>query len=519
MRRLTIAYLLSMAATVYRRVTTRLFRRPPAIPQPPPPLVAPTPPPAVAPQKTTTYLDDRHNPNRAERRRFEHARRRHDKFVEAGGPVPLKGPARPKREAPAQTIIPPPPPIADDFTNGNFDIIDKHHVDRSRVLYEESEMYGEFNFRDTILDQLERYFVYLHRMKRDPDAYGFYKQIGATIIPYLAAGYRDRINPNRARDGRNIRADDLKLPPWFKVNRPAFGCIAYAIDPHMEQVEIDASARDKQHRTVWFPKFMYFTKYKQPPPELQMISGGDIYKLTIWWDRPHDPKFKRKQGSPQEYGVFVSADGEHLQVLRVIDTKFVEIPSKREHHRRGVYRKRDLGNFAVPKRAWHFPSDFEAWAKEQGCDMQELLINLFCDAARAIEMSGYSMVRVEARKDDAVAVFGVNVRKLAYFFQDRDTTLNASGSKERVFHMVRAHDRRGQAVKFHFRGLKQFEWAGYHVSITVPGRDHFMPQEIDIGVSDDYWIDKADRKKYMTNTEAGKLIADAIHDGRQGMRQ
>jgi len=317
------------------------------------------------------------------------------------------------------------------------------------------------------------------------------------------------------------------LPPWFKATRPAFGCVAYGIDPHLEKVELDKTNRNKDGRLLCYPKFMYFTKYKQPPPELQAVSGGDVYKLTLWWDRPHDPKNKRKYGAPQEYAVFVSADGDHMQVLRMIDTEWIELRSKsiqRSQNRKGHYtkgpalRRRDLGAFHVPKRAWHIPSEFEQWAKAEHCDVQEFLISVFVDAVKRIETSHYSMVRVEVKKDDAVAVFGVNVRKLAYFFQDRDTTLSATGSKERVFHMVRAHERRGQAVKFHFRGLREFDWAGYRVLITVPGRHHAMTHEIDIGSVDDYWIDKADKRKYLTGPEFGKEIAGWMHDGVGGVR-
>jgi len=188
MQRLTIANLFSMAARFYSRIITK-FRKPAAVP-PPQPVVPAVPSP---PKATTTYLDGHRNPNRAERRRYEHARKRHDKFVEAGGPIPIKKPPREKRDK-KQDVLPPLPAVAADFTSGNFDIVDRHHDEgQEKVLYEESEFYGEFNFRDTILDQLERYFVYLHRMKKhDPDAYGFYKQVGATIIPYLAVGYRDR---------------------------------------------------------------------------------------------------------------------------------------------------------------------------------------------------------------------------------------------------------------------------------------------------------------------------------------
>ena len=57
--------------------------------------------------------------------------------------------------------------------------------------------------------------------------------------------------------------------------------------------------------------------------------------------------------------------------------------------------------------------------------------------------------------------------------------------------MVRGHERNTKNgvsfVKFHFRGERHFTWAGYKVDITVPGKDHFMLPEINVGSSDEYW--------------------------------
>jgi hypothetical protein len=41
----------------------------------------------------------------------------------------------------------------------------------------------------------------------------------------------------------------------------------------------------------------------------------------------------------------------------------------------------------------------------------------------------------------------------------------------------------------HFRGVRRFTWAGYKVKITVPGKDHPMLEEVDIGMKDAYWAD------------------------------
>ena len=249
------------------------------------------------------------------------------------------------------------------------------------------------------------------------------------------------------------------------------------------------------------PKFMYYTKFSNPPPEIQPMSGGDIYMMTIWWDRAFDPKIKQKYGVPQEFGIFVSRDGKQVVALRKIDTEMLHIYSKRKRE-----------HFYVPKRAWHLPSEFETWAKENGKDPQTFLTDLFIDSVLTTELAQYSMVRIAATKGDMTAVFSVNIHRMGYFFQDRDIHLNESGSRKRIFHIVRAHTRKdGSVVPFHFRGERDFSWAGYQISISIPGRDHININDINIGAADDYWVEN--RKKYLGNEQFGKKLSDMIKEG------
>ena len=56
------------------------------------------------------------------------------------------------------------------------------------------------------------------------------------------------------------------------------------------------------------------------------MPGGDVYKLTIWFDRPFDKKYK--WGRPNEFAVFISQDGSDIKLLRMLETKIVTIPKK-----------------------------------------------------------------------------------------------------------------------------------------------------------------------------------------------
>lgn len=473
----------------------------------PPPLPPPAPEPEPEPVRVSY--------NRAERRRLERRRRRHDKFVKPEGEI--EPPPRP----PTQQLQPKKLPRIeiiedDDDLDTELYIHGHHHEDTEEVLYKESEMYGEFNFRDTILQQLERYFVYLARMKKhDADSFHFYRQIGATILPYILINADDR-----QRGAQNHEPPILiPLADWFNRRRPSFGCFVYGADPETEKFEQTYKSDTRKGYGTWVPKFMYFTKYKMPPPEIQMMSGGDIYKMTIWWDRPFDPECKRKYGTPEEFGIFISSDGSKIVALRTCETKWVSVASKQERpkgrrkggrsNHRGGYSKRSLGHMEIPDRAYRIPSDYEKWAKEHGTDAQTMLAHIFLDSVQRYELAQYSMVRISASKDDMTAVFSVNIRRMSYFFQDRDITIAEHGQRRRIFHMVRAHTRRdGSVVKFHFRGERQFTWAGYGISITIPGRDHANINDFNAGADDEFWQDED--TKYVDMPELGRRFAEEI---------
>jgi hypothetical protein len=483
---------------------------------PPPPLPLPEPTPATAfdpepePEPVVTGISS----NRHERRALERARRKYDKFVTPRG-APAKKP-RPE----TQQIKPRPKKIevitpTDAVEDAEYLIADGHHENRSdRVLYKEAELYGEFSFRDTILQQLERYFVYLGRMKKhDPDAYGYYREVGATILPYLATNAWNR---KVATDDEAARKRNTPLAEYFNKTRPSFGCFVYGADPETEKFE--QQNKDKKGNVFWVPKFMYFRKYKRPPPELQMISGGDIYTMTIWWDRPFDKKIQ--YGKPQEFGIFISHDGSEVIALKSCHTKYITMPSKKERptRKQTPFRRRELGHITVPTKAWHIPGEFESWAHDHDDDAQHFLTELFKESIQRNEMSQYSMTRVAATRGAETAVFSVNIRRTSYFFQDRDVTVGEDGSRKRIFHFVRPHVRAdGTEVKAHFRGEREFSWAGYDIKITVPGRDHFDLADMDLGAEDEYWWE-GNPKKMLGMPELGKKLKGWMNEGRGARR-
>lgn len=402
--------------------------------------------------------------NRQERRAFERARRRHDRFVIPQGPAPAKR----KRLERAASIKPDPQPAAEPpHQGGAVDpndtlIVDEWlEGDNEEVLYEEAELYGEFNFRDSILDQLDLYWVYLRRMqKHDRDAYGLYRQLGATLIPYIASGSMSD-KPHEIEKVKDLEAykQGIRLPDWFRQHWPTFGCVAHGTNP---RDEASGSVRDENGYYMMSPKFTYYQRIKKQPWDVQPVHGGKNYILTMWWDsaRPMG-KHSMKWGRPTEFPVNIADDGS----VRILKTR---------RRTNGSYRK---------AWDWRIPHEYQRWSELYGVDPQLHLGHIFCDTVHHVEFAGYSMLRVEVYhpKEDLVAVFGLNPRRTPYFFQDRDIVLTENGVKRPIFHMVRPYTRKdGTKVPTQFRGLRDFVWAGYRVKITVPGRDHFLLGEIDI---------------------------------------
>jgi hypothetical protein len=443
--------------------------------------------------------------NRAMRRQLERARRRKDKFVKKKERY-ARSTEKTQEARPRPTSIEQLPMVEARDPN-DYAIYDKHHTDDELVLYEEAELYGEFNFRDTILEQLDRYFVYLRRMKtKRHDDYQLYRQIGATLVPYSRHSKMHSNTPIKTRT--KPRPDAPKLPLWFHRERPTFGCIVYGADPFVEAREMNESEPGRHGKRLYVPKFLSITKYRNPPPELELTKGGDVYCMTIWWDRPQDTKSKRKHATEQSYGVFISKDGKQMRVLRCCEPRLIDIYSKRKHEW-----------FAIPSHAYHIPDEFTEWAKDHGEDVQRFLLHLFCDTIEDMEHSEFSMVRVAATKDDMTAIFHVNIRKTAYFFQDRDATVDQRGVKKRIFHMVRSHTRttaKGEVVvPTSFRGERSFNWAGYHIDISIPVREHMRLNEFNLAVDDasNPNAPKIDKKDAIHTEEIGKMLADLMRPG------
>ncbi len=447
--------------------------------------------------------------------KYERERLKLDKWVTPHGPEPVPTVPKPRKpradltDSTALTALPEPT-----VKDASFMMVDK--IGDKEVAFYENEIYGEFSFRDTILDQLERYWVYLERMrKHDAGAFDTYSELGATIVPPVTFFIHDGV-----RVSKKGKPEDWKVPemtPWWRTHRPAFGCVSYGLTARVEQDEMTRQEITK--RTMWIPKFLYFHKYKDPPSTVQPTTGGDVYAMTVWWDRPQDhSKHAGKWGIPEEFAIYISNDGSDRRVLKVRKDYYERAIARRsrKHGKRGLKRGRDT---TLQHHDWILPREHVTWAKQQHCKVEDLLITLFMDAAIAYEHAAYSMVRVEVKnpKENLTATFGVDIRRMSYFFRDRDITLNHNGRKQRVFHIVKPHVRHTAKgpinVAFQFRGLREFSWAGYEVSISVPGKDHFMLSDYTVGASDEEYLKDLPKKEKLTEGQVARYLHRKIQEG------
>ena len=313
----------------------------------------------------------------------------------------------------------------------------------------------EHYFRETILDDLDRSFLYMRRLKRfDPDSYEYFRRVGIGIVPRTAMG------------------DYCKLSPWFLQTRPSRGGLFFT--------------QEKSHvGDKMFPRFVYFTKYnpRNAPAVFQRRNRGDIYEVTVVFDE-HGDELCKFGGLGQSYAMWVDGDGT-IVMLREHCSRKKQIRAKRRttDRRRGEV-------FSIPQRRWGISPFMAEWAGD-GCLSAEvrnkpelLALSLFTWCANAHEAAHAGIIRVNASRDGITVPFSVNIKRTPYFFKDRTTVVTAKGRTARIFHIVRPHVRaNGSAVHMHFRGLRKFAWNGYDIHITVPGLHHEHIGEVDVSTS------------------------------------
>jgi hypothetical protein len=360
-------------------------------------------------------------------------------------------------------------------------------------------------FKRTILDQLDDNTKILARMKACfPMEYGLYSQIGAVVIPH---------------DDPFIDCDaltDCPVSAWFNKVRPSFGAVVSG-DPY------DA-AKGKDDPLE--PRLMHFIKIKHPREIKKRLferhgrdiiqpigMKSDLYIFTNYYDqRDWARVFPRKTREDRNLArFFEKAFAIELPLEITEDGRVRPLKILRELRAPRPFRLTRGENILT--RTWDYPYSKACMKGMSGeaknMAPQDYILCKIGLALRCYEEATSSIIQVRATKNGVCTLINVNVEETPDFFEDREDVI-VDGIKKRIFHIVRPHERvtrnHTALVHLHFRGLRQFVWNGYEIEISVPGRDHFLLNEVDIPTTEE--SDPAVASGYELPQVASWLVAN-----------
>ena len=245
---------------------------------------------------------------------------------------------------------------------------------------------------------------------------------------------------------------DDPLAPAIRASLPALACIYFT-----------HSASSSEKRI--FPRFCFAIKQPNLPIGVQQLRGT-AYQFGMSLFIPegkHDPWGKRMHGFWWYAWAVVQADG-NVAFARELRATTTTLRSNTQKQ-----------SVTIPRRGWQHPGLVLASSEAQTGELPErvaqatqMLAGLFKGtltlwAQRAEHWS------VAVHKDEQRAMFGVAKEQTAAYFADRDLEIACDGRRKKIIHYVREHTRRnGSTVRAHVRGVSNFDWNGYQVTVTAP---------------------------------------------------
>lgn len=292
--------------------------------------------------------------------------------------------------------------------------------------------FGAHYYLGDLLDTMDSAFKTFRALKKaDPEAFRLYSKIGASII---------------SKDG----LFSSETHPMLKASEiPSFACLFLRGD--------DTDGSDDKRIC---PKFLYFIRENRPvnvqPTSNPVFRVGMIYS---------------EKGMPDVAATFyiaVNAATDTYNLLKVLQPKEYLIPNGKRCDK-------------FTRMEWRTPEFLHSIATDtpervaEGMTAESFAREIFiivCNAALTDE----SGITVRVNKGGLVCKFAIDMLRAPYFFADRDKVVNHNGRTKKILHVVRAHERKSNGgskmIKMHFRGLREFIWDGYEVTIGMPGK-HF----------------------------------------------
>ncbi len=159
-----------------------------------------------------------------------------------------------------------------------------------------------------------------------------------------------------------------------------------------------------------------------------------------------------------------------IYVPKIIRDERVDLPQG------GCYYRR---KFTVP---WVFGMDADELREKYTLQdsSARVLVMLFSACYHAwLIRDEYYQVATSKRKSRVTFCIAPGEQK--HFFRDRQKVVTAKdGKRKRIIHYVREFKRKnGQVVKEHLRGIRQFLWRGYKVTVSIP-KHHVLPYMLNV---------------------------------------
>lgn len=347
------------------------------------------------------------------------------------------GPASPPMPPMTPMGIDPPAPLVEDSASP------PKRKRRAKAPKEPNVLAVDKHSKQTLLDSLGDYFEAAARLKVvAPDDYSFFARTGCVVTQAYSAPEGGITETNHTP----IFAGGIFIPKY--------------------------AAPDKDNGGI-YPSFVYFTRMRKPkvwpagPVPHLLYRVVLIYRTTnlVGWDWPVELLIARDRA-----GRFTVLGEPHIKQQQLP-------PSSHGHRHERVGKVVTHVSFGLPQ--WLIDHWNEKKEKKPGETIHDYAAGLFTMAYETYREAVTALL-ISAQKHGQRAVFAVQLQDARSMFRDRDLKAASTpgGRLRPIFHYVREHDRvmereteeKVVTVREHYRGLRDFFWNGFHVTISWPDR-------------------------------------------------
>lgn len=255
--------------------------------------------------------------------------------------------------------------------------------------------------------------------------------------------------------------------------------------------------RKEDTESAIYPRFAFAIKAPKLPENVE-VTKGIPYQFGQCYEMRHDES--NKAMPPKLFWAWC------WMVIRPDGS--IRIPHEMRPANHTIRHKRSQGGerqCSFQTRHWALPTMAVA---EIGRDQAIYEKMLMCTFRQLLLWWGRRKDQwsVGVRKDGHRATFSIAPEHTSSYFADRETVVNVDGKPRKIIHFVRAHTRsNGSEVKAHVRGLREFDWKGYHCAVTAPELKGSIFTVADLSP---VYMDEAD-DRLISSDELASVLANA----------